>query len=86
MANLPDAEVVDHPRHYTRNPSGIECIEVTQHMNFCRGNVIKYVWRAGEKDPSLELRDLQKAAWYLAREIERVKAAAPGQQEWQAPA
>lgn len=84
MANQSPAEAVDHPRHYTRNPSGIECIEVTQHMNFCRGNVIKYVWRAGEKDPALELRDLQKAAWYLAREIERVRGLGAGP-EWSAP-
>src|SRR5262249_8348289 len=44
---------VDHPRHYSAHPSGIECIEITEHMNFCRGNAIKYIWRASEKGSEL---------------------------------
>lgn len=60
---------VDHPPHYTQHPSGVECIEITEHMNFCTGNAIKYIWRAGEKGNYVE--DLQKAIWYLNREIER---------------
>lgn len=40
------AETVDHPPHYTAHASGIECIEVTEQMNFCLGNAIKYIWRA----------------------------------------
>ena len=66
-------DVVSHPAHYTRNASGIECIQVTEHFNFCRGNAIKYIWRAGEKDPSKEVEDLRKAIWYLQREIERIE-------------
>lgn len=62
---------VSHPRHYTQHPSGVECIEVTRWMSFNRGNVVKYVWRAGEKGDELE--DLRKAAWYLADEIRRVE-------------
>ena len=62
-------EKVDHPAHYNKHPSGIECIDVVEHMNFCLGNVIKYVWRAGEKGAALE--DLKKARWYLEREILR---------------
>ena len=42
-------------------------------LNFARGNVIKYVSRAGKKDPNKELEDLSKAFWYLNREIERLK-------------
>lgn len=60
---------VNNPKHYTNHPSGIECIEVTEHMNFCIGNAIKYLWRAGLKDDALE--DLKKAEWYINREIER---------------
>lgn len=65
-------DVVNHPIHYTGHPSGVECIQITEHMNFCRGNAIKYVWRAGEKDDEIE--DLKKARWYLDREISRLTA------------
>ena len=61
---------VNHPSHYMAHPSGVECIVVTEHMNFCLGNAVKYIWRAGEKGDLLE--DLQKARWYLDREIERL--------------
>ncbi len=61
---------VNHPRHYTKHPSGVECITVTEHMNFCLGNAIKYIWRAGDKGDAVE--DLRKARWYLDREIERL--------------
>lgn len=66
------AEAVDHPKHYNAHPSGIECIDVVRHMNFNLGNVVKYLWRAGEKDPAKHLEDLKKAAWYLNDEIERL--------------
>lgn len=62
---------VNHPKHYNTNPSGIECIEVVRHMNFNKGNAIKYVWRAGDKGNEIE--DLQKAIWYLNDEITRLK-------------
>ena len=61
---------VNSPSHYTSHPSGIECIQVTEHMPFCIGNAIKYLWRAGLKGDAVE--DLKKAAWYINREIERV--------------
>lgn len=64
---------VNHPPHYNAHPSGIECIVVTEHMNFCRGNAIKYIWRAGAKDKASEIEDLKKAQWYLAREIKRLE-------------
>ena len=60
---------VNHPKHYTAHPSGVECIQIAEHFNFCLGNAIKYIWRAGEKGDALE--DLRKARWYLDREIER---------------
>ena len=62
---------VNHPRHYTNHPSGIECIQVVEYFNFNLGNAIKYIWRAGEKGNQVQ--DLEKAAWYLNREIQRLK-------------
>lgn len=60
-------DAVDHPKHYTSHPSGVECIQVTEHMGFNLGNAIKYIWRADLKNNSIE--DLRKAAWYVQREI-----------------
>ena len=62
---------VHHPSHYTSHPSGVECIEVTEHMNFCVGNAMKYLWRAGLKNDAIE--DLEKARWYVERELQRIK-------------
>lgn len=61
---------VNHPQHYTSHPSGIECIEITEHMNFNLGNAVKYIWRATLKGKQLQ--DLEKAAWYINREIARL--------------
>ena len=60
---------VDHPAHYTDHPSGIEAITICEHMSFCLGNVMKYIWRADLKNNAME--DLAKAKWYLDREILR---------------
>jgi hypothetical protein len=60
---------INRPSHYTQHPSGIECIEITEHFNFCIGNAIKYLWRAGLKGDALV--DLRKARWYIDREISR---------------
>lgn len=73
---------VDHPAHYTSDPSGIECIQITRHRNFNIGNAIKHLWRNGLKagsKSSLEkqIEDLEKARWYIADEIERLKSEAP---------
>lgn len=59
-----------NPAHYRSHPSGIECIQVTEHMTFCLGNAVKYIWRAGLKGNAIE--DLEKAKWYVEREIERL--------------
>lgn len=64
-----ESDQVNHPPHYTSHPSGIECIQVTEHMGFCIGNAIKYLWRAGLKHDAVE--DMRKAIWYIEREIER---------------
>lgn len=50
-------------------------VTVVEHMGFNLGNAVKYIWRADEKGHALE--DLQKAAWYIQREIERRGAAKP---------
>jgi len=75
MTNVPEVFVessaVNHPRHYTQHPSGVECIQITEHMSFCLGNAIKYVWRADLKGG---LEDLEKAKWYIDREIQRIKS------------
>lgn len=57
---------VNHPRHYTAHPSGVECIEITRHMGFNCGNAVKYIWRADLKNG---IEDLEKAIWYLRDEI-----------------
>lgn len=60
---------VDHPPHYNRHPSGVECIDIVQHMGFNVGNAIKYLWRADHKGKDLE--DLDKAKRYIEFEIAR---------------
>ena len=70
MGEIP-ARVSDdaiNPSHYKSHPSGVECIQITEHMSFLIGNAMKYLWRAGLKteDP---LEDLEKARWYLDRQI-----------------
>lgn len=73
------ADNVNHPTHYTSHPSGVECIEITEHYCFCVGNAIKYLWRAGlKKDGTLadidkEIEDVQKAAWYVQRHLENLQ-------------
>jgi hypothetical protein len=77
---IPDFETLDlqtdlvrHPKHYTSHPSGIEAIEVTRHMNFNLGNAMKYLWRAGLKDPSKTIEDLRKAEFYIQDEIKKLE-------------
>lgn len=64
---------VNHPKHYTSDPSGVECIEITRHRNFNIGNAIKYLWRAGLKDGNSDIQDLKKAVWYIQDEIKRLE-------------
>lgn len=68
---------VNHPKHYTSHPSGVECIEITEHYDFCIGNAIKYLWRAGLKEDAgqtsldKEIEDCKKAIWYINRHINK---------------
>ena len=70
---------VNAPSHYTSHPSGIECIEITEQYDFCVGNAIKYLWRAGLKseegltDKAKEVEDLKKAAYYINRKIKQLE-------------
>ena len=68
--NFKNLNMVENPSHY--KSKSIECIAVTEQFNFNRGNAIKYIWRAGEKDKNKETEDLEKAIWYIKREIERI--------------
>lgn len=78
MASKNKNDQVNHPKHYTSDPSGIECIDITRHRNFNIGNAIKYLWRTGlkeDKDRKLidkQIEDLNKAVWYLVDEIHRL--------------
>jgi hypothetical protein len=63
---------INKPAHYTSSSSGVECIQLTEHMSFCLGNAIKYLWRQGLKGPAID--DCRKSDWYLAREIKRALA------------
>jgi hypothetical protein len=62
---------VNKPKHYRMHPSGVECIQITEHMQFNLGNALKYIWRSDLKDAKVE--DLQKAIWYINREINRIE-------------
>lgn len=66
-------DTVNHPSHY--NDGKIEVIDFIEdkHLNFHRGNAVKYISRAGKKNPDKELEDLRKAVWYINREIEQLE-------------
>ena len=64
-------DLVNNPPHYTSHPSGVECIQITEHVNFNLGNCLKYVWRASLKGKQVE--DLKKAEFYIKREIARIE-------------
>lgn len=63
------SDEVNNPLHYNQHPSGVECIQIAEHYGFCVGNAIKYLWRAGLKGDAIQ--DLEKARWYIDREIQR---------------
>jgi hypothetical protein len=67
-------ELVDHPQHYGGKDNPYEAIKVIEAWNlgFCLGNTLKYISRAGKKDATIQ--ELEKARWYLDREIEKLKA------------
>ena len=69
----PKKELVDHPTHYGGKDNPYEAIKVIEawDLGFCLGNTIKYIARCGKKDN--EVQELEKALWYLKREIKRRK-------------
>jgi hypothetical protein len=71
-------EAVNHPSHY--NTGKIEVIDFIedQKLNFNTGNAVKYIARAGKKNPEKEQEDIEKAIWYLQRELNRFKTQQPG--------
>ena len=68
---LSKADAVNHPKHYTDTPFGMEVIEITDKYDFSVGNALKYILRAGKKGDAIE--DLEKAIWYLNHKIELMK-------------
>jgi hypothetical protein len=70
---------IDHPKHYCGHVSGVECIDVVEGFQFNLANVIKYVWRHGSKGTSRQ--DIEKALWYLRREMGNRKFHQDAQEE-----
>lgn len=64
---------VNHPSHYTKGKIEVADFIADQKLNFDRGNAVKYVCRAGSKDPDKEIQDLEKAIWYINHEIKTLK-------------
>lgn len=75
---MPTDSNVEHPKHYGGD-TPYEAIKVIEAwgLDFCLGNSVKYISRAGKKDPSKEIEDLKKAQWYLQRRIEQLQATKP---------
>jgi hypothetical protein len=65
---------VNHPSHYTSGKIEVIDFIEDQKLGFHTGNTVKYICRAGKKDPTKEIQDLEKAMWYLARYIKTLKA------------
>ena len=70
---------VNHPSHYTSGQIEVIDFIEDQHLGFHLGNAVKYISRAGRKDPARTVEDLRKAAWYLNRQIERLEGSLGGQ-------
>ena len=68
-------DIVNRPKHYTDGK--IEVIDFIEDkkLGFCLGNAIKYIARAGKKDPTKEVEDLKKARWYIDRRIKEIEEA-----------
>lgn len=64
---------INHPSHYTDGKIEVINFIEDKKLNYHRGNVVKYIARAGKKDPAKELEDLKKARWYLDREIKNME-------------
>ena len=62
-------EQVEHPEHYNKHPSGVECIDIVEHMGFNLGNAMKYIWRADLKENANQ--DMEKAIFYIKQELDK---------------
>lgn len=73
------AETVNHPAHYGGDTTYevIKVLEAWRVLDFCCGNAVKYIARAGRKDPAAEIEDLRKAEWYIHRRIEQLSGERP---------
>ena len=71
MSKKQKFEKIDHPDHY--QAKGMEAIDVIEayNLNFSLGSAVKYILRAGKKPGESSVEDLNKAIWYLQREVER---------------
>ena len=67
---------INHPAHYTDGKIEVIDFITDKQLNYCRGNAVKYIARAGKKDPGKTIEDLKKAAWYINHEIERLEKGA----------
>ena len=68
------SDPVNYPSHYTTGKIEVIDFIEDQKFNYHLGNAVKYICRAGKKDPAKLVEDLEKAGWYLNREITRLKA------------
>ena len=66
---------VNHPAHYGGADNAYEAIKVIEawNLDFCLGNVVKYISRAGKKEGNSLIQDLEKAKWYLERRIQELR-------------
>jgi len=70
-----NTDKVNHPAYYGGKDNPYEAIKVIDawHLDFCLGNAVKYISRAGKKDPQTEIQDLEKAMWYIQHRIDQLK-------------
>ena len=73
LEELPQNDPVNHPSHYTTGRIEVIDFVTDKKLNFCRGNAVKYIVRAGLKDPEKEIEDLEKAVFYINREIADIR-------------
>jgi hypothetical protein len=76
MPHQVKVEAVDHPAHYGGADNVYEVIKVIEawQLDFCTGNAVKYLSRAGKKDPTKTIEDLKKSIWYIERRIQQLGA------------
>lgn len=70
---VPDYDSVKKPAHYNRGKIEVWDFIIDQGLDYCCGNAVKYICRAGEKDPSKHIEDLDKAIAFLEREKKKVQ-------------